>query len=163
MVLGLSYIFFFNDPNNPLSGLYGGMSIMVICTVVHFYTVSHITAITALKQMDPEYEAVAASLKVPIYKTFYRVTLPICLPAVLDISTYMFTTAMTTVSGVIFLYSTDTKLAAVAVLNMEGAGDIAPAAAMAMVIVATSATVRLAHWLLTSRLRMRVLSWRKVG
>ena len=160
MVLGLSYIFFFNNPANPLHGLYGGMTIMVICTVVHFYTVSHITSITALKQMDPEYESVASSLKVPIYKTFYRVTLPTCLPAVLDISTYMFTTAMTTVSGVIFLYSTDTKLAAVAVLNMEGAGDIAPAAAMAMVIVATSATVRLLHWLLTSRLRRRVLSWR---
>jgi len=160
MVLGLSYIFFFNNPANPLHGLYGGMTIMVICTVVHFYTVSHITSITALKQMDPEFESVAASLKVPIYKTFYRVTLPICLPAVLDISTYMFTTAMTTVSGVIFLYSTDTKLAAVAVLNMEGAGDIAPAAAMAMVIVATSGSVRLLHWLLTRRLRKRVESWR---
>ena len=136
---------------------------MVICTVVHFYTVSHITAITALKQMDPEYESVAASLKVPIYKTFFRVTLPMCLPAVLDISTYLFTTAMTTVSAVIFLYSSDTKLAAVAVLNMEGAGDIAPAAAMAMVIVATSATVRIAHWFFTKGLRKKVMSWREVA
>ncbi|WP_286237555.1 putative 2-aminoethylphosphonate ABC transporter permease subunit [Neptuniibacter halophilus] len=161
MVLGLSYIFFFNDPGNPLNALYGGMAIMVVCTVVHFYTVSHITAVTALKQMDPEYESVGASLKVPVYKTFFRVTLPVCLPAVLDISTYLFTTAMTTVSAVIFLYSTDTKLAAVAVLNMEGAGDIAPAAAMAMVIVATSTTVRLLHWFLTRRLRARVLSWRR--
>lgn len=163
MVLGLSYIFFFNSPGNPLNSLYGGMAIMVVCTVVHFYTVSHITAITALKQMDPEYESVAASLKVPVYKTFFRVSLPICLPAVLDISTYLFTTAMTTVSAVIFLYSTDTKLAAVAVLNMEGAGDIAPAAAMAMVIVLTSATVRLLHWALTRGLRSRVMSWRDSG
>lgn len=162
MVLGLSYIFFFNSPHNPLNSFYGGMTIMVLCTVVHFYTVSHITAVTALKQMDPEYESVGASLKVPVYKTFFRVTLPICLPAVLDISTYLFTTAMTTVSAVIFLYSTDTKLASVAVLNMEGAGDIAPAAAMAIVIVLTSTTVRLLHWILTRKLRARVLRWRGV-
>ncbi len=160
MVLGLSYIFFFNSPDNPLNSFYGGMTIMVVCTIVHFYTVSHITAVTALKQMDPEFESVGASLKVPVYKTFFRVSLPVCLPAVLDISTYLFTTSMTTVSAVIFLYSTDTKLAAVAVLNMEGAGDIAPAAAMAMVIVLTSATVRLLHWFLTRGLRSRALSWR---
>ncbi|MBU2964109.1 putative 2-aminoethylphosphonate ABC transporter permease subunit [Amphritea sp. 2_MG-2023] len=160
MVLGLSYIFFFNAPNNPLNFLYGSMAIMVISCVVHFYTVSHITAVTALKQMDPEFESVGASLKVPLYKTFFRVTLPMCLPAVLDISTYLFTTAMTTVSAVIFLYSPDTQLASVAVLNMEGAGDIAPAAAMAMMIVLTSACVRLLHYFLTRGLRRKHLLWR---
>lgn len=159
MVLGLSYIFFFNAPGNPLNFLYGGMSILVICTIVHFYTVGHLTALSALKQMDPEYESVGASLKVPVYKTFFRVSLPICLPAVFGISTYLFTTAMTTVSAVIFLYSSHTQLAAVAILNMEGAGDIAPAAAMAMMIVLTSAVVRILHWLLTQKLWMRLSAW----
>lgn len=161
MVLGLAYIFFFNSPDNPLNGLYGGMTILVLSTIVHYYTVSHITAVTAIKQMDPEIEAVGASLKVPLYKVFTRVSLPLCLPAVLEISTYLFTTAMTTVSAVIFLYSSDTKLASVAVLNMEGAGDIAPAAAMAMVIVATSATVRILHWLICRRLLQRTQRWRE--
>ncbi|MBQ0764390.1 putative 2-aminoethylphosphonate ABC transporter permease subunit [Marinobacter psychrophilus] len=160
MVLGLSYIFFFNSPDNPLNFLYGSMAIMVISTIVHFYTVSHITAVTALKQVAPELESVAASLNVPIYKTFFRVTVPMCLPAILNISTYLFTTAMTTVSALIFLYSPDTQLASVAVLNMEGAGDIAPAAAMAMMIVITSAGVRIIHWLLTMKLRSRLLLWR---
>ncbi len=163
MVLGLSYIFFFNLPDNPLNGLYGGMAILVISTIVHYYTVGHITATTAIKQMDPELESVGASLKVPMYKVFSRVSLPLCLPAVLDISTYLFTTAMTTVSAVIFLYSPDTKLASVAVLNMEGAGDIAPAAAMAMVIVITSASVRLVHWLVSRQLLQRTQRWRESG
>ena len=39
MVLGLSYIFFFNNPANPLNGIYGTMAILVLCTIVHFYTV----------------------------------------------------------------------------------------------------------------------------
>src|SRR5215831_7215739 len=67
MVLGLAYIFFFNHPANPLRGLYRTMAILVINTVVHFYTVGHLTAVTALRQMDPEFETVAASLKQPFY------------------------------------------------------------------------------------------------
>jgi iron(III) transport system permease protein len=51
LVLGLAYIFFFNNPNNPLNFLYATMPILVICTITHFYTVAHLTALTALKQM----------------------------------------------------------------------------------------------------------------
>ena len=49
MVLGLAYIFFFNEPSNPFNFLYGTLGILVICTVTHFYTVGHLTALTALK------------------------------------------------------------------------------------------------------------------
>ena len=159
LVLGLSYIFFFNAPSNPLHFLYGGMAILIISTIVHYYSVGHLTALSALKQMDPEYESVGASLKVPVYKTFFAVSVPLCLHAIFDISTYLFTTAMTTVSAVIFLYSSHTQLASVAIINMEGAGDIAPAAAMAMVIVMTTASVRFLHWILTRKLRARLSSW----
>lgn len=160
MVLGLAYIFFFNHPDNPLGFIYGSMAILVLCTITHFYTVSHLTAATALKQMDSEFEAVSASLKTPFYRTFARVTVPVCLPAILDVSIYLFVNAMTTVSAVVFLYSTDTMLASVAVLNMDDAGDIAPAAAMAMMIVYTSAGVRLLHSLLTRGLHRRSQAWR---
>ena len=78
MVLGLGYIFFFNVPSNPLNFLYATMGILVVNTVAHFYTVGHLTATTALKQIDPEFESVSASLKVPIWRTFTRVTTPIC-------------------------------------------------------------------------------------
>ncbi len=160
MVLGLAYIFFFNHPDNPFNFLYGTMAILVICTISHFYTVSHLTSLTALKQMDPEFEAVSASLKVPFYKTFVRVSVPVCLPAILDISIYLFVNAMTTVSAVIFLYSSDTQLASVAALNMDDAGDIAPAAAMSMMIVLASATVKILHTILTRGLLRKTQGWR---
>jgi len=160
LVLGLAYIFFFNNPNNPFNFMYGTMGILVVATVTHFYTVSHLTATTALKQMDPEFESVSASLKTPFYKTLFRVTLPVCIPAVMDISMYLFLNAMTTVSAVIFLYSSDTTLAAVAVMNMDDAGDIAPAAAMAMMIAYTCAGVRLLHALLSKGLNKRTQAWR---
>lgn len=160
MVLGLAYIFFFNDPRNPLNFLYGTMAILVVCTVTHFYTVSHLTAMTALKQMDREFESVAASLKQPFHKLFRVVTVPVCLPTILDISIYLFVNAMTTVSAVVFLYSPTTTLASVAVLNMDDAGDIAPAAAMGMMIFYTNAGARILHLIVSKGVLRRTQAWR---
>ena len=38
------------------------MTILVLCTIAHFYSVAHLTAVTALKQIDPEFETVSAEL-----------------------------------------------------------------------------------------------------
>lgn len=161
LVLGLAYIFFFNHPNNPLNGLYQTLTIMVVSTIVHYYTVSHMTAVTALKQIDGAVESVSASLKVPQWVTLARVTLPISLPAVLDISFYYFVNALSTVSVVVFLYSTDTQLASVAVLNMDDAGDIAPAAAMATLIFTTALCARIVYTLASASLLKSTQRWRK--
>ena len=160
MVLGLAYIFFFNNPANPFNFIYATMIILVIATITHFYTVSHLTAVTALKQMDAEFESVSASLKTPFYRTFLVVTVPVCLPAILDISIYLFMNAMTTVSAVVFLYSTDTTLAAVAVLNMDDQGELPFAAAMAMMIAYTCGAARILHMLLTRGITRSTQAWR---
>ncbi|MBV2181012.1 MAG: putative 2-aminoethylphosphonate ABC transporter permease subunit [Castellaniella sp.] len=159
LVLGLGYVFFFNG--NAWLPLYGTMSLLVLCTVAHFYTTAHLTAVTALAQMDREFEAVAASLKVPLWMTFRRVTVPVCLPAILEIARFLFVSAMTTVSAVIFLYTPDTVLASVAVLNMDDAGDTAAAAAMATLIVASSAVVSLLFAFLSGWLTRRTQRWRQ--
>ncbi len=161
IVLGLSYIFFFNAPNNPLNFIYGTMTVLVVNTICHFYTVGHLTAITALKQVDNEFESVAASLKVPLYRTFWRVTVPVCLPAILDISVYLFVNAMTTVSAVVFLYSADTKLMSINAINTDDAGNTASACAMGMTIVATSAVLKGLHSLIMRRVERRTQAWRK--
>ena len=161
LVLGLAYIFFFNAPANPLNVLYRTMTILVVNTVVHFYTVGHLTALTALRQMDPEFETVSASLKQPFYRTFWRVTVPVCLPSTLDIAIYMFVNAMTTVSGVVFIYGPTTELASISVLNMDDTGEIASAAAMAMMIFYTNTAARGLHLILARWLERRTQAWRR--
>jgi len=161
LVLGLAYIFFFNAPANPLNVLYRTMTILVINTIIHFYTVGHLTALTALRQMDPEFETVSASLKQPFYRTFWRVTVPVCLPTTLDIAIYMFVNAMTTVSGVVFIYGPKTELASISVLNMDDTGEIASAAAMAMMIFYTNVAARMLHLLLARWLERRTQAWRR--
>jgi iron(III) transport system permease protein len=161
LVLGLSYIFFFNSPSNPLNFVYATLAILIVNTITHFYTVCHLTAVTALKQLDAEFEAVSASLKVPIWRTFLRVTVPVCLPAILDIAIYYFVNAMTTVSAVIFIYTGSTKLMAINALNTDDAGNTAAACAMGMTIVLTCALVRGFHAFAGRTFLARYHAWRK--
>jgi len=163
LVLGIGYILFFNAPSNPLNFLYGTMAILVLSTLVHFYSSSHLTAVTALNQIDREFESVSASLKVPFYKTFWRVTVPVCLPSILDIGRYYFVNAMTTISAVVFLYSPKTTLAAISILQLDEAGAIGSAAAMATLIVATSAVVTALLFALESVLIRRTQKWRNTS
>ncbi|WP_318435032.1 putative 2-aminoethylphosphonate ABC transporter permease subunit [Photobacterium leiognathi] len=161
MVLGLGYIFFFNNHHNPLTVLYGTMTILVINTVMHYYTVGHMTAVTALKQLPAEIEAISASLKLPQYKAFFKVTLPVCAPAILDIFVYLFVNAMTTTSAIIFLYSTDTMPASVSVLNMDEAGQTGPAAAMAVMLLLTTTLVKISYVVGNKLLENTTQGWRK--
>lgn len=168
LVIGLAYIFFFNAKGwtlgglflpNPLNWLYATMIILVLCNIVHFFSVSFLTATTALKQMDREFETVSASMGVPFTKTFVRVTVPVCLPAILEIGMYYFVNSMATVSAVIFLYSADLPLASVAVANMDDAGDTAPACAMSVLIVIANILARLLYGLSTRGIRRRSQAW----
>ena len=160
LVLGLGYIFFFNEPSNPLNGLYHTLTLMTVCSIVHFYTTGHLTAVTALKSLDAEFESVSASLKVPFFKTFWRVTLPICTPALVDIARYFFVNAMTTISAVVFLYSPETKVASIAILNLDEAGDTGAAAAMALLIAAASTVATLLFMSLSWLVERRTQAWR---
>lgn len=160
LVLGLGYVFFFNARGNPLNVFYGTMTILVVNTLAHYYTVAHITATTALKQIDGEFEAVSASMGVPFWTTFRRVTLPICFPTLVNIGLYLATSALTTVSAVIFLYGPGTKLAAVAIVHMDEAGTQAAAAAMATLILATAMGIRIVSTLLERFVFARLQDWR---
>lgn len=169
MVIGLAYVFLFNprvwnigpfQAPNPLAPLYGTMAILVVANIVHFYTVSFLTATAALKQLDGEFEAISESLRVPFYRTFWRVTLPMCLPAILEIAMYFFVSAMVTVSAVVFLYAPASRPASVAIVNMDDAGNTASAAAMSVLIILISVAVRVAHSAAAAHLNRKTQRWR---
>lgn len=166
LVIGIAYVFFFNKRAfglpftdlgvlNPLHFLYGTIFILVLANIVHFYSVTFMTANTALKKLDPDFEPVSESMAVPFYKTFTRVTLPLSMPAILEMAMYYFVNSMTTISAVIFLYSADLKLASIAIVNMNDAGNLASAAAMALLIVVTNIVVRVLYEVAVKLIRKR--------
>ncbi|KKI93990.1 phosphonate ABC transporter permease [Bacillus sp. SA1-12] len=162
LVIGISYIFFFSKPEfsifgmtigNPLHFLYGSIAIIVIANILHFYSVAFVTATTALKKLDKEFELVSESMGVPFYKTFFRVTVPMCIPAILEMGMYYFVNSMVTISAVVFLYTADFKLAAISIVNMDDAGNLASAAAMSVLIVLTNILVRVLYEIAVKRMK----------
>ncbi|MGM7720025.1 putative 2-aminoethylphosphonate ABC transporter permease subunit [Metabacillus sp. Hm71] len=169
LVIGISYIFFFSKPEvsffgmtiaNPLHFLYGSIAIIVIANILHFYSVAFVTATTALNKLDKEFELVSESMGVPFYKTFFRVTVPICLPAILEMAMYFFVNSMVTISAVVFLYSADFKLAAISIVNMDDAGNLASAAAMSVLIVLTNIFVRVLYEIAVKRFKSKTDKWK---
>ena len=142
MVIGLSFIFFFNNRTNPLHFIYGTVTILVISNILHYFSVPFITATGALKKLDQEFENVSESMRVPQWKTLLRVTVPLSLPAILEIFMYFFVNAMVTVSAVVFLYSAQFRIASIAITHMEESGDFNQAAAMSLLILFINVLVR---------------------
>lgn len=152
-VMGLAYVLFFNVRNfsipftnlvlvNSFNVFYGTIWIIILVNIVHYFSVPFVTANTALKKLDKEFESVSDSLRVPFYKTLIRVIIPMCRDAILDMFIYFFVNSMITVSAVVFLYTPMFALASVTILNVKDAGDVAVAAALSMVIFGINVTVR---------------------
>lgn len=166
-VVGLSFIMFFNASefaipfldgyviSNPFHGIYGTIWIIVLANMIHFYSVPFTTATTALKRLDREFETVSEAMGVPFYRTLRKVTLPLCMPAVFEMLVYFFVNSLVTVSAVVFLYSPTVKIAAVAIVNMEGAGETAPAAAMCMLLLFINLFVRLIYEGISKRMEKK--------
>lgn len=172
LVLGLSYIMFFNKQwidipfinisvSNSFNSLYGTMAIMILCNVMHMYSVTFVTATTAVKTLDREYENVADSMSVPIWVVFFKVSLPMSVAAVFEIFMYYFVNSMVTVSAIVFLYNTTNKPAAIAILNMDDNGDYAAAAAMSILILLINIIMRLIYELVNLKLTKKVDRWKK--
>ncbi len=171
-VVGLSYILFFNAREFPIPGtnfavvnslnfLYGTFAILVIVNIIHYFSVPFVTASTALKRLDREFETVSDSLRVPFYKTLFKITVPMSFTAILEMMVYFFVNSMITVSAVVFLYTPMTKLASVAILNIKDAGDTQSAAAMSMIILAVNIVLRLIYEFVRTRSSKKTEAWLK--
>lgn len=155
LVLGISYVLFFNTAEfnlnnkiyvlNYFNVLYGTIFLMVFCNMVHFYSVTFITATTAIKKIDKELNMVAESLGVKGISAIKNITLPLSISAVLENFMYLFVNSMVTVSALIFIYTADLKLAAISIVQLDDKGNIAEAAALAVLIVATNIIVKLIY------------------
>jgi iron(III) transport system permease protein len=160
LVLGLGYVFFFNNPQNPLHPLQGTLLLIVMCTIAHFYTVPHLMAVGSLVRLDREIDLAAQALQSGPVGTARRVYLPVLAPTLIDVAGYLFVHAMTTVSALIFLFTAKTRVAAIAVVNLVEGSRIGQAAAFAVLIMAVSIMATLVQ-LLVRAMIMRGQPWRR--
>ena len=135
MVLGLGYIFVFNNPHNPLVFLYGSLLLLAICTSYHFHAQGFLAATTSFKQISAVFDEASAMLGGSVIRTLHKVTLPIIWPSLVRSSVFFYMQAMVTLSAVIFLFSPASTVASVVVVQLEDFGDMSSAAAFATLIM----------------------------
>lgn len=166
MVIGIAFIFFFNKSYftipflninimNPFNSIYKTIWIMVLANVIHFYSISFLTANTALKKLDKEFERVSLSMGIPWYKTFFNVTFPMCLESILEIFFYYFVNSMVTISALVFLYTSNLSLLSIAVINLDDTGEIAKASAMSIIILLTNVIIKIIYQIILNFLQKR--------
>ena len=83
LVIGLSYLLFFNKSVNPLKFIYGTFIIMIFANVVHFFSMPYMTIKGSMKKIDKEYENVSETMGIPWYKVFDNVVLPLSKVAII--------------------------------------------------------------------------------
>lgn len=141
-VLGLAYIFAYGA-SRVWDGMIGGFVLLILNTVIHQYTVPHLSCVNALEQIDRRYEDVGRTLGVPVCMTFWRVILPLNVIVLIETAFYLFSGALTTISAVVFLYNPETIPASIATLQLLDSGSFSQGSAMATLLLACSAAVRL--------------------
>lgn len=135
LTIGLAYIFFFNSRSNPFNFLYGTFIIIILANIVHFFATPFLTITASLKKIDSEYEAISNIMGVSWYKTVFRVIIPLSLDSIVESFSYYFVNSMITISAVIFLYTSKTRLISVMMISKNDAGEIASASAMAVMMI----------------------------
>lgn len=135
LTIGLAYVFFFNAKENPLRFFYGSFGIIILANIVHFFATPFLTITARLKMLDSEYETISDIMGVPWYRTVFKVIIPLSIDSILESFSYYFINSMITISAVIFLYTSHTRLISVMMISRNDSGDIASAAAISVLII----------------------------
>ncbi len=135
LTIGLAYIFFFNSKDSILNFLYGSFGIIILANIIHFFATPFLTITARLKTLDNEYETISNIMGVSWCRTIFKVIIPLSIDSILESFSYYFINSMITISAVIFLYTSKTRLISVVMISKNDAGDIGTAAAISVMII----------------------------
>lgn len=143
IVLGLAWAMTFSGMEF-FAGALGSLLLVIFNTLIHLWSVPHITAKAGLKALNSKFETVGETLGASRLTTIRRVIVPLSRAEFSDIFSYLFASAITTISAVVFLYTPSSIVAAVAAIDMIDSGFISEGAAMSCLIFVCALAVRMA-------------------
>jgi iron(III) transport system permease protein len=138
MVLGLSYLLLFNN-----SSLKGTFTILVLCTLVHYFTTPYLMAKNSLAKMNPSWETTAELLGDSWLQTIRRVILPNSASTVIEMISYYFINAMVTISGIIFLVTAQTSVVASKIKELQHFAKFNEVFVLSILIFCTNLVIKL--------------------
>jgi len=138
MVLGLSYLLLING-----STLKGTFLIIILCNIVHYFTTPYLMAKNTLAKMNPNWETAGGLFGDSWLKTIWRVILPNSMTTIIEMFSYYFINSMVTISGIIFLVSTQTVVLASKIKELQHFAKFNEIFVLSILIFATNLAVKL--------------------
>ena len=132
-VIGIGYILAFNTRPFLLTGT---LAILLLNFVFRYIPVGIQSGVAILRQVDPSIEEAAIDLGADSRKTFFKITLPLMVPAFFSGLIFSFVRAMTAISAAIFLVSSNWNLMTVQIMSQVESGRLGAAAAFSVILVA---------------------------
>ncbi|WP_282163645.1 ABC transporter permease [Turicimonas muris] len=131
-VVGIAYIIAFNDKPIVLTGT---VYILIAAYVFRYSSAGIRNVIASLTQIDPSIEEASTSLGSSSAYTFWKITVPLVLPAVMAGMKYLFIHSMTAISATIFLVSVHWSLITTRILECMTELQFAQACAFSIVLI----------------------------
>lgn len=147
-VLGISFLFAFNNPPVLLSGT---ALIMIIAFAIRRmpYTIRSSTAI--IGQISPSIEEAAISLGASELTTFRKITVPMMMPGVLAGAIMSWVTVISELSSSIILYTNSTQTLTISIYTEVIRGNYGNASAYSTILTITSILSLLLFFKLTGK------------
>lgn len=131
-VIGIGYILAFNTRPFLLTGT---LAILLLNFIYRYIPVGIESGVAILRQVDPSIEEAAVDLGADSRKTFFKITLPLMVPAFFSGLIFSFVRAMTAISAAIFLVSSSWNLMTVQIMSQVESGRLGAAAAFSVILV----------------------------
>lgn len=147
MVLGLSYLLFFNK-----SSLKGTFIIIILCNVVHFFTTPYLMAKNSFSKMNPNFENTGELLGDSWIKTVVRVILPNSITTIIEMFTYYFINSMVTISAIIFIVNASTSVMTSKIKELEHYSNFNQIFVLSILIFITNILVKISGNVINDKL-----------
>ena len=147
MVLGLCYVLFFNG-----SPIYGGITIIILVNIVHFFASPYLLAYNSLKKYSSNYEDMASTLGISKFKLLIHVYVPSTKETIIEMYSYLFVNSMVTISAVSFLASIKITPLALLIPQFDSQTLIQITAIISVVILIVNVFVKLVVYYLKKQM-----------
>lgn len=146
IVLGLSYTIGFNN-----SFIYNTYIILILVNIVHFIASPYLMAYNALQKVNPNYEVVAKTCNISIFRIIIDVIIPCTKKTIREMVAYFFVNSMVTISAITFLFNSRTMPLSLLINNYEGSMMLGEAAIISLIILLFNVIVKLIIYFINRR------------
>ena len=146
IVLGLSYTIGFRS-----TFIHNTFFILILVNIVHFVASPYLMAYNALQKVNSNYESVAKTCNIPIYKIIKDVIIPCTKKTIREMFAYFFVNSMVTISAVTFLFNTKNMPLSLLINNYEGSMMLGEAAIISLIILLFNIIVKITVYLINRK------------